>query len=464
MCIRDRCSGDRLKNSVTFKLHLATTLSADLEERPNVVVSKQTVQFMNSLLLIAALIVLGYALVSAWLPKTIITAPMVFVACGIAASSYSNNENYLFVLESLAELTLVVLLFTDASRINARALLKEPGIPLRLLGIGLPLTIALGFVLAKLLFPTLSWAEAALLSAILAPTDAALGQAVVSSKVVPLRIRQALNVESGLNDGVVFPVVILFASLAALPGEHGQETEWLMLWGKQITLGPFVGVATAICGGLAVEWTSRIGFVSPTFKKLSGVALAVLAWALAGEVGGNGFIAAFTAGLVVGVITKTIKPALQEFGETEGQLLSLLSFSLFGATMIWPAIVDASLSSWGYAILSLTLVRLIPVALSLRGMSLRLPTELFLGWFGPRGLASLIFILLVTNEHDFSHEPLLLNTVVLTALLSVVAHGISAIPAAFWYGRIMQREENANCCEQQTVHEHSIRYGAIDHN
>ena len=143
---------------------------------------------MEFLLLIAALIVLGYALVSAWLPKTIITAPMVFVACGIAATSYSNNEKFLVVLESLAELTLVVLLFTDASRINARALAKKPGIPLRLLGVGLPLTIALGLVLAKLVFPALTWAEAALLSAILAPTDAALGQAVVSSKVVPLRM------------------------------------------------------------------------------------------------------------------------------------------------------------------------------------------------------------------------------------------------------------------------------------
>ena len=285
----------------------------------------------------------------------------------------------------------------------------------------------------------------------------------MSSKVVPLRIRQALNVESGLNDGIVFPVVILFASLAALPGEHTKEIPWLMLWARQITLGPLVGVAVAVCGGLAIEWASRSGFVSAIFKKLSGVALAVLAWALAGEVGGNGFIAAFIAGLAVGAITKTIKPAIQDFGETEGQLLSLLSFSLFGATLIWPAIVGASLASWGYAILSLTLVRMIPVALSLRGMGLRRPSELFLGWFGPRGLASLIFVLLVTNEHDFPNEPLLLHTVVLTAFLSVVAHGVSAIPAAFWYGRHMQREENANCCEQQAVHEHSIRYSVIDH-
>lgn len=410
---------------------------------------------MDLFLLIVAIAVIGYATLSAWLPRTIISSPIFFVASGMLAAAVFGETDQREQLEVLAELTLVVLLFTDASRIDARTLMGELTFPVRLLGIGLPLTVLLGAAVAKLVLPEFTFSEAALVAAMLAPTDAALGQAVVSSKQVPLRIRQALNVESGLNDGVVVPVVLLFAAMVTT-AESNESTNWFVFWGKQVTLGPIAGVFTTWVGIKMLELAADRQMVTAQYKKLSGIALAVLAWSAANAIGGNGFIAAFAGGMTIGCTAHRLRPAIQEFGETEGQLLSILAFSLFG-TLALPAIADAAPRDWLYALLSLTVIRMLPVAIAMIGTRTHWATVLFVGWFGPRGLASLIFALIITSEYEFAHRDHVFEVTIITTLLSVILHGVSAVPGAAAYGRFMKSLPEESC-EHEDVATHPLRY------
>ncbi|GAA4453510.1 cation:proton antiporter [Novipirellula rosea] len=419
---------------------------------------------MEHLLLVSAFVVLCYALVSAIIPKTLLTAPLCFVAAGVMLSeilTLSVELDLAKLIEKVAELTLVILLFTDASRIDVRVLTRELGYPVRLLSIGMPLTIGLGMLAAWWIFPEFTVWEAALLAAILAPTDAALGQAVVSSSRVPQRIRQALNVESGLNDGIAVPFVLLFASLAAVTSDSESVTHWLLFWAKQVTLGPVVGVAVGAIGGKLLDFATAKGWVMDSFMQLSGIALAILAWSIATTVDGNAFIAAFSAGLAIASMTQSVKPVIQNFAETEGQLLSLVTFLLFGAVLVVPAFRAAGWSDWLYAILSLTVIRMIPVTVSLIGTKLHRSTMLFMGWFGPRGLASVIFALLVTSEHTFPHGDSLFNVVILTATLSVLVHGMTALPGVAAYSRIIRAEEHQDRSEHDPVTEHPLRHRVV---
>jgi NhaP-type Na+/H+ or K+/H+ antiporter len=416
---------------------------------------------MEHLLLVIAIVILVYAHFSALVPRSVLTAPIIFVGIGMALSKSLGNiltTDGGELLKVVAELTLVILLFTDASRINLRALVKDVGLPLRLLGIGLPLTIALGALLAKLVFPDFSWWTAGLISAILAPTDAALGQAVVNSKQVPVKIRQALNVESGLNDGIAVPFVIFFASLAAVQATSASASRWLVFWITQVTLGPLAGIAVGYIGGHLLEAAARRGWVDQSFSRLASIAFAILAWAGATAIGGNGFIAAFVCGMAIGCSTNSIKPAIQQFAETEGQLLSLTAFLLFGAMFVIPSLESATPTDWAYALLSLTVVRMLPVAVSLLGTKLDFSTNLFVGWFGPRGLASLIFALLVTHQFKLAEADHLITIVMLTATLSILAHGLTAVPGAKWYAHVVNSHTCEDGCEHEPVVEFDVRH------
>ncbi len=415
---------------------------------------------MTHLLLILALIVLAYATISKLVPKFSLTAPIVFLATGVLISGLLDgalHEDARELLEHLAELTLVVVLFTDASRINARVLLHELGFPIRLLGIGMPLSIVLGTVVAMLLFPSWSIWEAALLSAMLAPTDAALGQAVVESPRVPQRIREALNVESGLNDGIAVPIVLLFASIADAEMNVQSTASWASFLALQLSLGPIVGIAVGWMGGRLMERAYQRGWASDRYLKLSGIAIPVLAWAGALAIGGNGFIAAFFAGLAIGCSTTSVRSKIQEFGETEGALLSILAFTMLGATLVVPVLQVASWRDWCYAGMSLTVVRLLPVAIATAKMKAQPATRMFLGWFGPRGLATLIFALLVASEYSLPHGERIFTIAILTVVMSVILHGVTALPASNWYGRWMDQEELKNQCERVVVTEHLPR-------
>ncbi len=388
-----------------------------------------------------AFIALGVCLFAAFSQKaerSPLTPPMFFVGVGLILGDAGLGWLHLEIdggaMQVLAELTRVVVLFTDAARIDIACLRREKSLPTRLLGIGMPLTIAAGAAVAMLVFPGLGWAEALLLAAILAPTDAALGQAVVTSPLIPVRIRQSLNVESGLNDGIALPVVLVFAALAGAHADAVDTGYWLRFAALAVTLGPLVGAAVGFVGGRMVAWGTQAGWISPAFQRLAGLALAMLAFGAAEVVGGNGFIAAFVAGLTLGNSARGVCECLYEFGEAEGQLLTLLVFLAFGAAMLPEALPHVTGSAILYALLSLTLVRVVPVALSLLGTGLRPASIAFLGWFGPRGLASILFALLVVEEGSLESGPFLLAVVALTVLGSTFLHGLTAYPLARRYG------------------------------
>lgn len=386
--------------------------------------------------------VLAFGLLSAKADRGVVTPPMAFTffGCLIGASGIGLVDLMLSgeAIHFLAEVTLVVVLFTDASRIDLKRLRRDHGLPVRLLGLGMPLTLVAGGAAALAVLPELGFWEALLLSSILMPTDAALGQAVVSSPRVPERIRQALNVESGLNDGIALPVVLVLFSLACASAETQSAAYWLRFMAGQVLLGPLAGVVVGWVGGRLVALAHDRGWMTAVFRDLTFLAIAFLAYGVAELIHGNGFIAAFTAGMVVGGLARDLGK-LEEFAEAEGQILALGVFLVFGAVMVPEILAEATWRTLLYALLSLTVVRMLPVALSLLGAGVRPATVLFLGWFGPRGLASILFALLVVDAlgaHEHGH---LLPIVWLTVLLSIVLHGVSANPLAGAYRRHLER-------------------------
>jgi len=397
---------------------------------------------MESLLfLLLAVCVLGFGFVSKRVQTSSITPPMVFVLFGLLVGpvvldlqGFQPDSEWIHVL---AELTLVLVLFTDASRIDLRLLRKEHDLPVRLLTMGMPMTIALGTLIAFFCFDGLGFWGAAILAIILAPTDAALGQIVVTNPRVPVRIRQTLNVESGLNDGIALPILLIF--LCAGEVSHNVDPGyWIRFVTLQLTLGPLIGVLVGLLGGKLVEICSRTGWMNRTFQDLSALGLSLLAYSGAELAGGNGFIAAFAAGLTLGNFSRAICTCLYEFAEAEGQLLTLLVFVIFGAVLVPVGLEHLTWKAGLYAVLSLTLIRMIPVALSLLGTGLSRSSVVFLGWFGPRGIASILFALLVLNESHLPIKEEILGPVVITVFLSIFAHGISAYPGTSWYAFMLK--------------------------
>jgi sodium/hydrogen antiporter len=405
-------------------------------------------------LLVLAVVVFAFGLVSRRLEGTIITAPLLFVVAGVVlgpagfgVAEFALDEHTVLLL---GEIALAVVLFTDAAQTNLRALRQNEALPLRLLGIGMPLTIALGAGAAALLLTDLTFWEAAIVGTVLAPTDAALGQAVVSNPRVPARLRQALNVEAGLNDGLSVPFLALFLTLAEAEEEHLSASVWIRFTLEQIGWGVLVGVGIGVVGGWLVSQALGRGWITDSFQRLSLLALAIIAWALADAIGGNGFIAAFVGGLVIGPTVERVGERLIRFTEAEGQLLNLSVFFIFG---VLAAGLARSLS-WTivlYALLSLTVIRMLPVAISLLGTRLRAVSVLFAGWFGPRGLASVVLGLVVIEEAPLiAARDEMEMVVTLTVLLSVLLHGVTAAPLSAAYARRVEKLA-ANAPEKRAV-------------
>lgn len=357
----------------------------------------------------------------------------------------------------IAELTLILVLFTDASRIDINRVREDHNLPVRMLLIGLPLAIAAGAFVAAALFPTFSIWEAALLAALLAPTDAALGQSVVSAKAVPLRIRQSINIESGLNDGIALPAVLMFAALAGAAHGGNEAGDWLRFGVMQVTLGPLAGAIIGYAGARLLDAAAERRWATTAFQGIGILSLSVLSYVLAEMIGGNGFISAFVGGLVLGNSLRHPCTYLFEFMESEGQLLMLITFLVFGAALLPEGLAHVDVTFVVYAVLSLTAIRMVPIALSLLGSGLRMPTYLFLGWFGPRGLASILFVLLILEEADIPHRAEILSITVITVALSVILHGVSSAPLANAYGRLAERM--GECEEGKTVSDMPLREG-----
>jgi NhaP-type Na+/H+ or K+/H+ antiporter len=397
---------------------------------------------MDKAIFFAAMLLFGFGLFSQLTDRSPITAPMVFVAVGLIVGPLGFNW-FTWKLDSelvqtIAELTLTLILFIDASTIDLRALFGEFKIPLRLLFIGLPLTMILGIVCAIPLFGTMDLWLLALMALILSPTDAALGQAVVSSKEVPQKIRDSIAVESGLNDGIALPPVM--ACIAALSVSAGTRMEvgyWVSYALKQMAFGAVVGGLVGWLGGRLFDWAVRKRWMNPTFQRLGSVSLSVLCYGLAGMFQGNGFIAAFFGGLMLGTHTHTVRERIQEFGETEGQYSTLFVFLIFGLVMVPAVTAYWTSSALLYALLSLTIIRMLPVAVSLIGARLGWASIAFIGWFGPRGIASVLYSLIVVGQIGFKGHEQALAVIVLTVLLSVFLHGLTAVPLSTLYGRVM---------------------------
>jgi sodium/hydrogen antiporter len=383
-----------------------------------------------------ALALIGYAAVSGRLASTPVTQAMVFVAVGLLAG---NRALELIEVDAasqfvrhLAEATLTLVLFTDAVRVNLGRLRRESPVPARLLGIGLPLTIVAGTLAGLALLPGLDLWTAAALATMLAPTDAALGLPVVSNRRLPSRIRQGLNVESGLNDGVCVPLLIIFLTVAE--AEQGSaHVEPLRVILEEIGFGAVGGLAAGALGAWVLRGFAARGWMEGTWKQINAAATPLLAYTVAIALGGSGFIAAFVAGIVFVAVAGGQAEATTLLAEESGELLSAVTFLLFGAVLLGSALSHPDWRVIGYAVLSLTVVRLVPVALAMMGTGMRRETVAFLGWFGPRGLASIVFVLILVEQTDLPERPLLLDVVTWTVALSVYAHGISAWPGANRY-------------------------------
>ncbi len=381
-----------------------------------------------------------YSLVSRRLEKTILTAPIFFTTVGMlmlpALPSMLKVGITAPVFLRLAEVGLVLLLFTDASRTDAAVLRRIGNLPARLLSVGMLLTIVAGAIAAKLFFPSLSIWEAGILGAILAPTDAGLGQIIVNSPRVPAPVRQALNVEAGLNDGLSVPFMLFFITLAAAKSEGGAASLMQYIV-EQLGFGVVIGAAIGLVGGGLLGVARRRQWVAESFLQIGVVVLPLLCLVLSEMAGASMFIASFVAGFTVQVGFKDAAKHSVEFAEDWGQLLNLTVFLLFGILVArdWP---QFGAPFWLYAVTSLTLVRMLPVWIALIGTRLSPASVLFMGWFGPRGLASIVLgLVYLEQELDLPGESTLRLAVMVTVLLSIFAHGISAIPGIGWYTRAL---------------------------
>jgi NhaP-type Na+/H+ or K+/H+ antiporter len=397
---------------------------------------------MSWALALVAVAVAAYAAFSRRLDRTPVTAAIFFVSFGLVFGSEGLDWMH-FAPRSepvrlLAEVTLTLVLFADASRLDLSALRREYLVPARLLGIGLPLTILAGWALAYGLFGDLSVGEALLLAIILAPTDAALGQAVVTDPRLPSRVRQGLNVESGLNDGICVPLLFIALGLADAEAHAKTPGGAVALVGEAIGYGVLFGVLCGVAGALLLRLAAGRGLAEASWLQVVPVATAAACYAFASPLGGSGFIAAFVGGLTFGALRLRDDERTSYLVEELGELANAGTFLLFGAAIVGPVLADLGWKAALYGVLSLTAVRMLPVALAFLGTSARPKTLAFMGWFGPRGLASIVFTVIVLEEASLPHSSTIAAVVVFTIVLSIYAHGLTARPLtgryAEWYG------------------------------
>jgi sodium/hydrogen antiporter len=391
---------------------------------------------LSSTLIWVAGAVLVVAAVSRCLSGTPLTPPMVFVALGVLSGpevlDLVTDAPTSATIRTLAEATLALVLFADASRINVAVLRRESALPARLLGVGLPLTIAIGALIAKVLFPSLTVAEALLLAVVLAPTDAALGQAVVTEPRLPIRIRQGLNVESGLNDGICVPLLFIVLAWAETEA-HTTSHHALTIIAEEIGYGILGGAVSGVAVSAIVLVAGRRELITTPWLEVIPVGGAALAYGIAVALGGSGFIAAFLAGGIFGGLTGRHGEQAAPFIEQAGNLLNATTFVLFGAVLLGPALTHLTWPIAAYTLLSLTVARMVPVAIAMVGTGARRQTVGFLGWFGPRGLASIVFAVIIVEESNLPHLDTILVTTYAAVGLSVLAHGLTAAPLADRY-------------------------------
>jgi len=384
-------------------------------------------------LALLALLILGYSIFAEKIEKAPVSGPIIFLVFGVLLGpigfnliSFSvGNEGY----KLLSELALALVLFTDASKTDLKVLKSNIKLPARLLLIGLPLTIILGIVTGKLIFTQFSWIELALLASVLAPTDAALGEPVINNKWVPAKIRSTLNVESGLNDGICVPIVLLLMAIYTVQSGEVTTGHAIILFLEEIGIGAAVGLGLTFIVSRLIKLSLVRHWFEESWKPMLMIALSIGIFTLAQGIHGSGFIACYTGGLFFGKLMYDEKKQFQIAAEGTGKVLSLLVWIIFGTVVVSEFYMYISWEILLYSVLSLTLIRMIPVMLSLIKSGLTLHESLFTAWFGPRGLASIVFVIIVMSI-EIDHNDTFVLTAVCTVFLSVLAHGFTASPMA----------------------------------
>ena len=395
-------------------------------------------------LAVLALFAFAYSVVADRLGRTPVNGAVVYIAFGVIAGPVGLGLLDISIgsegIRLVAELTLALVLFSDASNADLAVVRRTLRLPGRLLLIGLPLTILLGVGAGVLLFPEMALIEIAILATMLAPTDAALGKAVVTNPAVPAPLREGLNVESGLNDGICVPILFTFLALAS-HSAGGESTGALAvgLVAKEIGIGAGIGIGLTFVAARALRATAQRGWIAEPWVGIPVVALAFGCFTLTQFAGGSGFIACFTGGLMFGALAKEHKHAVLEGAEATGEAFSMITWIIFGAAVVFnhPGTVDWRVVV--YAVLSLTVVRMLPVFLCLSGLGVRTDAKLFIGWFGPRGLASIVFGVIVLGANLPGGGTIIATTVV-TVTLSVLVHGLTANPFAAVFARRVKSE------------------------
>lgn len=385
-----------------------------------------------TLILVILTICILFSLFSKGISRTIFTMPIVFMVFGYLISTPLHTSLDSELLDGskrlLAEITLILVLFSDASHVRFKHLRQNWKIPARILVIGMPLTILFGVIVIFSLDPESGLAMALLTAAILTSTDAALGQSAVSSPEVPEHLSQSINIESGLNDGLVLPVVLLGAILTSMTfdsyGTDGLAMDAII----EIILGPLAGIVIGWSIARAMDWAQNHDFMDEAASGVVFLSAAFAAYAFAELIGGNGFIAAFLGGMVFGNVYRHDIHFIGEFMEGVGQLLTMSAFIMFGAFLLPVGLEHIIVVAVVVAVLSLTVVRMLPIFLSLTGLGLDTEQKLFLGWFGPRGLASILFTMIIVDEFELPNEEELLACVSMTVALSIILHGMTASP------------------------------------
>ncbi len=386
-----------------------------------------------------SLILVGYGFFSGLLNKYGITGPMAYTAIGFLLSPIVFGNQLLEissgVVKMISQLGLIIVLFNDSSSLDIKKLKNSWKLTFRLLFVAMPISIIMMFLFGRFLFPDEPQLYIILLVLILIPTDAALGKSVVSDSRIPKNIRNSINIESGLNDGIAFP--LLLTVLFAISGlKDPANSNLFLFFSKQIFLGAIMGVLVGFIGGKIGLVAIRKNWISENMRNLIPIALAILAFYFAEEIGGNGYIASFFGGLFLGNTNETMKNDIKNFSESQGELLVMLSFIIFGLVLIPLTYSYWDIRAFSFAILTLTLLRIIPVIISFWRTDISLPKRLFIGWFGPRGIASVLYILIsVQTIGDVSDHVLIFSVATLTVLLSIILHGISSLPIVKLYSK-----------------------------
>ena len=393
-------------------------------------------------LALLAVFVFLYSAVAGGLEKTMISGPMVFTVVGLIVGpiglGWLQPELDNVGLRVLADITLALVLFIDAANADLGVVKRGLAIPRRMLLFGLPLTIAFGFGTGLLLFDELSMFAVAILATMLAATDAALGKAVITNKAVPARIREGLNVESGLNDGICVPILFLFIALALGTDTGGSSAAFAVkLVAQEVGIGLVVGLGLTAVGARILKFCWNRGWITEIWLQLPVVALSLACFAVAQTLHGSGYVAAFVGGLLFGSYPTSVKHGLLLGAEGTSEGLALLTWVMFGSAVVGQSLGYFSWQVVVYALLSLTIVRMLPMFVSLTGTGESTTSKLFLGWFGPRGLASIVFAIIVLNS-GVEGGGVLAMTVVCTVTLSIFAHGLTANPLARLLGPRME--------------------------